>query len=457
MRAVIWRNYREQIEEKLRDAGCKELLGAEQEICALSAIRFHPVYGLSLEICDVDPTFGVSLLERNRHEVLEKLQAANLLHLNKSLSLPAAALRIGLITASGSAAYADFTKTLLLSGFSFRVSVVHATMQGDSTEAQVVRALRMLERQDVDVICLVRGGGSPLDLASFDLEAIGKAIALCRKPVWVGIGHEIDVTVPDFVAHTSHKTPTAVAAALVERIQGLDARLLTSQERLEDVCQRTLILANRDVDRNENGLRQGVRKHMQLHETRFQGLEDRIRRSIRKRLSGEESQLINSQVRLEERIERALAGKNQTLDQSLLALSRGVKTRLTAAQKDIEHRVLRLRHMTRLVEQGLAALDERQRFLEAVNPERILARGYSLTRDAEGNIIKDAFKVEPGQIIHTQLSKGTLTSTVNSETQDLNDDETEPRRTDVRRERKTARRNPGAAGSLRDAHGRTGQ
>ncbi len=90
------------------------------------------------------------------------------------------------------------------------------------------------ERRDIDVICLVRGGGSPLDLASFDRDEIGHAIAQCRKPVWMGIGHEIDVTVPDFVAHTSHKTPTAVAAALVERLQDLDVCLKSTKDRLAD-------------------------------------------------------------------------------------------------------------------------------------------------------------------------------------------------------------------------------
>ena len=128
--AVIWRSHRERIEQKLREAGCEQSLTEEQEICALSAIRFHPIYGLSLEISDVDPTLGVSLLEQNRHEVLERLKTANLLDLNKCLPLPVACLRIGLITASGSAAYADFTKTLLMSGFSFRVDVYPVRQKG---------------------------------------------------------------------------------------------------------------------------------------------------------------------------------------------------------------------------------------------------------------------------------------------------------------------------------------
>ncbi|MCA9072914.1 MAG: hypothetical protein KDA84_28520, partial [Planctomycetaceae bacterium] len=321
----------------------------------------------------------------------------------------------------------------------------------------VTRAIQILERRDIDVICLVRGGGSPVGLASFDRDAIGQAIAKCRKPVWVGIGHEIDVTVPDFVAHTSHKTPTAVAAALVERLQELESRLRTAAERLEDDFQRTLMLADRDLGRNENGLRQGVRKHLELYETRFRGLDDRIRRSVRKRLSGEQNKLENHAVRLQERIGRVLASKTQMLGQSLLALSRGAATRLTAANKDIDHSVKRLRQVPRLVDQRLASLDERQRYLEAVSPERMFARGYSLTRDVEGNIVRDASQVEPGQIIHTQLAHGTLRSTVETKPQDTNNGETESRKTELRRQRKAAGGNSGATGSLGDSNGRTGQ
>ena len=412
MRAVVWSSYRQRIEQKLREAGCEQMLSKQQEICALAAIRFHPVYGLSLEISDVNPTLGASLLERNRHEVLERLRAADLLHRNQTTVLPEASLRIGLITASGSAAYADFTETLLRSGFAFQVFLVSAAMQGETISETVIRAIRLLERQDLDVICLVRGGGSPLDLASFDCEGIGQAIAMCSKPVWVGIGHEIDVTVPDFVAHMSHKTPTAVAEALVGRLEDLEARLDTARYRMDDVCQRRLLLAGRDLDRNSNGLRQGLRKHMQLYETRFRGMDDRVRRSIQNRLSGERSRLQNSQVRLEERIGRVLVGKRQSLNQSLLAVSRGAASRLAVARKDIDHGTRRMRHVPRLVKQRLTRLDEWQRYLEAVSPERILARGYSLTRDAQGNILRDAFQVEPGQLIQTQLSHGTLTSTV---------------------------------------------
>ena len=144
-------------------------------------------------------------------------------------------------------------------------------MQGRASAVEVVNAIRTLANSRVEVICLVRGGGSPLDLAWFDNEAIGRAIANCPAPVWVGIGHEIDLTVPDFVAHTRHKTPTAAAEALVERIRALDNDLVLSRDRLVEIFGRRMDLAERSIVRNRNGLQQGSRKHYEIYSKRFLG------------------------------------------------------------------------------------------------------------------------------------------------------------------------------------------
>jgi exodeoxyribonuclease VII large subunit len=224
MRVVIWRAEYQKIRQKLLDDGQPDALNGNREICVYCAVRFHEVYGLQLQVFDVDPTFGESHIDRNRRQILEKLQREGLLDKNKATVLVAAPLRIGLITSANSAACADFTKTLGASPFSFKTLLVAAAMRGQASEGEVVAAIRTLVASRVEVICPVRGGGSPLDLACFDSEAIGRAIANCPVPVWVGIGHEIDLTVPDFVAHTSHKTPTAVAEGLVERIRVLGQR-----------------------------------------------------------------------------------------------------------------------------------------------------------------------------------------------------------------------------------------
>jgi len=190
MRVMIWRADYEKIRQKLIDEGQPDTLQGNREICALCSLRFHEVYGLQLNILDVDPTFGESHINRNRRQILEKLKRDGLLDKNRATVLATAPLRIGLITSANSAAYADFTTSLGASPFSFRVSLVSTTMQGQGTAGEVIAAIKTLVRSKVEVICLVQGGGSPVDLAWFDHEAIGRAIANSLVPVWVGIGHE---------------------------------------------------------------------------------------------------------------------------------------------------------------------------------------------------------------------------------------------------------------------------
>jgi exodeoxyribonuclease VII large subunit len=130
--------------------------------------------------------------------------------------VPIAPQRIGLVTAVGSAAEADFLKTLHDSGLAFDIVFVDAQMQGLGAERTVSAALRTLAAQRVDLIALVRGGGARTDLATFDHELIARTIATLDVPVFTGIGHEIDTSVADIVANRAHKTPTACAAAIAE-------------------------------------------------------------------------------------------------------------------------------------------------------------------------------------------------------------------------------------------------
>lgn len=174
MRVVIWRAEYEKIRQKLLDDGQPDALNGNREICALCAVRFHEVYGLQLQIFDVDPHFRESHIDRNRREILEKLQSEGLLNKNKATVLVAAPMRIGLITSANSAAYADFTKTLGASPFSFKTLLASSAMQGQASAAEVVAAIRTLVNSQVEVICLVRGGGSrPLQLFPQDLYCLG--------------------------------------------------------------------------------------------------------------------------------------------------------------------------------------------------------------------------------------------------------------------------------------------
>jgi exodeoxyribonuclease VII large subunit len=275
MNAIIWKSTLQQIRRKLELAGCGDLLAGNRDICALCSVAYHEVHGLSLQVHDIDPSFGEAHIDRNRRVILERLLAEGLLRRNASLPVPAAPLRIGLVTAADSAAFNDFRRTLADAPYGFTIVLAAATVQGPSLEPEVTAALRALARADVDVVAIVRGGGSPVDLAWFDNEKVARAVAEMPVPVWVGIGHEIDVGVLDHVAHSAFKTPTAVAEAILQRVRGLDDRLATAAERLSDLVRRPLDLAARSLDLQARRLREA--RGLDRRIVRIGGLRGRFR------------------------------------------------------------------------------------------------------------------------------------------------------------------------------------
>jgi exodeoxyribonuclease VII large subunit len=204
---------------------------------------------VQLRMLSIDPAYTLGRLAEARERLLHTLEVEGLLRRQATLLLPDVPLRVGLVTSDGSAAAADFVDTLALSGFAFRVVLVDARVQGIEAEASVCAALRALvaHHDRPDVVCVVRGGGSRTDLAAFDAEAVARAIATCPVPVFTGIGHEVDTSVADLVAHASHKTPTACAGAVVERVRAhLTATTLT-WDRVARIATARLRAAEHDV------------------------------------------------------------------------------------------------------------------------------------------------------------------------------------------------------------------
>ncbi|HSK05882.1 MAG TPA: exodeoxyribonuclease VII large subunit, partial [Acidimicrobiia bacterium] len=150
------------------------------------------------------------------------------------IELPLVPLRIGLVTSRGSAAHADFLDHLGRPGFRFSVVMVQAAMQGDGAVSNVVGGLRRLATEDLDVVVLIRGGGSKLDLATFDAEEVGRAIAAMPVPVITGIGHETDRSVADEAAAVPLKTPTAAAEWIVARVAEFAGKLETARRSIRD-------------------------------------------------------------------------------------------------------------------------------------------------------------------------------------------------------------------------------
>lgn len=216
-RAVIWKSAYLPM-ASMFEAATGATLRAGLRVLVRVVVTYHEIYGFSLQIIDIDPRYTLGEIERRRRETIARLQQDGVWDMNRELELPRPTLRIAIVSSDTAAGYQDFMNELGRSTYRFQATLFRSLMQGDAAEESIVAALREIAQreEDFDVVAIIRGGGSTSDLALFDSYLIASYVAQFPLPIFSGIGHDKDVSVVDMVAHTSLKTPTAVATKLVE-------------------------------------------------------------------------------------------------------------------------------------------------------------------------------------------------------------------------------------------------
>lgn len=235
VKGTVWASRWNYIDQYFRSVTGSSL-GVGMEVLLLAQVNFHPVFGLSLNIDEVDPEFTLGAKERQKQLTIERLSREGLLDLQKGLSLPLLPYSLAVISAPGAAGLGDFLRHLNDNeyGFVFDVDFFEALMQGDQAADSMIIALESIQSSDKahDAVLILRGGGSELDLACFDDYALAAAIARCPIPVFTAIGHEKDYHVADMVANTFVKTPTALADLFLECFMDEDSRLTSYESRV---------------------------------------------------------------------------------------------------------------------------------------------------------------------------------------------------------------------------------
>ena len=216
-RAVIWKSAWAPL-ASMFEAATGTTLRAGLRILVRVVVSYHEVYGFSLQIIDLDPRYTLGEVERRRRETIARLQQDGVWDMNRELTLPRPTLRIAIVSSDTAAGYQDFMNELCRNTYRFETTLFRSLMQGDAAEESIVAALSAIaaREDEFDVVAIIRGGGSTSDLALFDSYLIASYVAQFPLPIFSGIGHDKDVSVVDMVAHTSLKTPTAVATKLVE-------------------------------------------------------------------------------------------------------------------------------------------------------------------------------------------------------------------------------------------------
>ncbi len=335
-----------------------------------AAVDFYQQQGrLQLRMTGIDPRYILAAMAAEREALLARLHSEGVTELNKAHALPPVPLRVGLITSHKSAAEADFLTELTGSGFGFSVIACDARVQGDNAPATLTAALRTLYVRDVDVIVLVRGGGSRGDLAVFDNEQLCRTISQAPVPVITGVGHEIDRSVADVVAHTAVKTPTAAAAILTSAVR---TYLECAEQRWQTI----------------SGFAQ---LQCAAAEQRLATLASRCARAGREGLNLADQRLVE-RAKLTAQASRAqLRRADAQLDAHTAELSTLADRIIRSADTELGHIEARLR---------------------AADPAVLLARGWSITRTTNGDVVRGVADVSSGDTLVTEVADGSIISNV---------------------------------------------
>ncbi len=387
LEAVIWKTDLLRLRRMLGASG-QEIADGVMLRCRVAVDFYAPGGRLQLTVKDVDPVFSLGHLERRRRETLAALEAAGLIERNRSLPLADLPLRIALITSEGSAAYHDFLSGLVESGYGFRVLFFHAAVQGREAEREIVSALAALAGLDLDAAVLIRGGGSRSDLAVFDGRALAEAVARAPFPVLSGLGHEIDQSIADLVAHTALKTPTKVAEFLVERLARQEQRWIDAKRRLMREAEEPLHRARERLAGAERGIALG---RMRL------AAASRRLSEIARALAGFGRGTLRFAAR------RVRSAETSLVQAAPVRLARAEVRRAAIAERAAARAKGRLREVT-------ARLQGLERLCASLGPERTLERGFGITRDAAGRLVRDPLQAPRGTQLTTRLARGLLRS-----------------------------------------------
>lgn len=367
IRGCCWANIYGPLSRRFYEATGQQFASGLKVMLRVSA-RMHSVFGLSLVIQEVNPEYTMGDLIRRRNEILRKLQDEGILEDNRSLKWPIVIQRVAIISAPGAAGYGDFINQLLNnpSRLKFKTRLFPAVMQGASAPASIIAALEEIakEAKEWDGVVIIRGGGATSDLQAFEDYALAASVAQFPLPVAIGIGHERDVTVLDWVANIRLKTPTAVAEWLIGKGETVLGALIAAGNKIVQYATQ--------------------------------------------RVAGDKEQLAQAEALLP-------VAATGAVERSKAMLTRAVSTLYGLSSGKIEPSRARLD----MIAANLAAassnqlrrqaerLDASEKLLEVLSPASTLARGYSITR-IDGHAVSSVKDVPLGALLEITLADGSF-------------------------------------------------
>ncbi len=375
-RATIWANTWQSLGPRfMQQTGIQ--LKAGLQILAEVTVDFHELYGFSLVIRNIDPSYTLGDQAMRRREILKRLEAEGVIDQNKELSWPVLPQRIAVVSSPGAAGYQDFMRQLIDNeyGCVFYAALFPALMQGEGAAPSIIAALdRIVDGPEpFDVVVIIRGGGAVADLGCFDDYDLCYYATQYPLPLLTGLGHDKDFAILDRVAHSSVKTPTAAAERLVD----------------------TVLEQARDLDDKTDRLTKCVTQVLDAHKLNLQGMPARLVHLVQDKLLDARLKVEQVRSELRERATGSLLEAHQQNTMLATRLSMACRTVIAAEGMKIK-----------LLEQSATSF----------SPSRMLERGFTLTLH-RGKVVRSIKDVQEGSIIETRLADGCFTSVVQTKQQ----------------------------------------
>ena len=391
-RATVWANKFSFISAYF-ESETDSVLAAGMNVMLQVTITYHEVYGLSLNVIGINPTYTIGDMERAKKEIIARLINEGIFDMNKTQSFPAVVQNIAVISSSTAAGYGDFVNHLETNtyGYHINITLFEAAMQGEQTETSILDALNRIgeEYENYDAVAIIRGGGSKNDLSWFDNYNIAYMVTQFPLPVISGIGHERDESIVDMVAHTRMKTPTAVANFIIDYNAQFEEQVDSTSSEIFDIAKDFLMSSEMYINNMTMSIMK-IRTLLSKHTERCDRIMSEIRTGLNVHMKEEEMKLNMIGNKLETSPKRLISEHESHLNGIKELISRTTKHRIEKANEKLgflEHR------------------------LTLNDPRTILKRGYSITR-INGKVVTNDLETNDGDIMETLLYDGMVTSVV---------------------------------------------
>ena len=385
MRAVLWKDDFTAIDAKFREV-LKEPLNDGIKIMFLGQILFDPVYGLSVRILDIDPSFTLGDLEEEKQKCIAALVKEGLFGKNRELSPPLLPQRIAVISAETSKGYADFKRILRDSepNYGFFHMLFPALLQGDQAAGSILNQLSRIRKviHHFDLVAIIRGGGDDIGLSCYNNIHLSGAVADFPLPVFTGIGHATNETVTEMVANINAITPTKLAETLIASFRDFESTVRSMGEDINQLSRHQLVENRHYLFSTVNELRSCVNEHLARERSGLREHGLRLKQESRYQIRHHKDHLIPGHIH---------------------SLQTGMKTLLDLQNQQITGKLNELlagsRNMVREIGRELKALESS---VEQLHPDNVLKRGFSITRH-QGKILKSGEKIKVGDFLETTL------------------------------------------------------